>query len=70
MSYSRNSRASAARIGVSRFSSDPVMPSEATTSFARKSIRGRIVEKWPRPIRSGCVSATSSMSIPPMSLNT
>ena len=48
----------------------PVMPTDATASLARKSMLGRIVEKWPRPMWSGCCSATSSMSIPPMSENT
>ena len=70
MSYLTKSCASFDRIGVSRFRSDPVMPTDATTSFAMKSMWGRIVEKWPRPMWSGCCSATSSMSMPPMSEKT
>ncbi len=70
MSYFTNRRASFARMGVSRLSSVPVMPVDATASLARKSMCGRIVEKWPRPMCSGWVSATSSMSMPPMSEKT
>ncbi len=70
MSYFTNSFASFERIGVSRLSSEPVIPIEAIASFALKSMCGRIVEKWPRPMWSGCSSATSSMSIPPMSEKT
>ena len=70
MSYLTNSWASFERIGVSRLSSLPVIPIDATTSFAMKSIDGRIVEKWPRPMWSGWLSATSSMSMPPMSEKT
>ena len=47
----------------------PVTPVWAITSFAWWSLKGSIVEKWPRPTCSGCCSATSSMSIPPMSEN-
>ena len=67
MSCSRNSRASRARIGVRRFSALPVTPTEAITCLASKSENGRSVEKCARPTCSGWVSATSSMSIPPMS---
>ena len=52
-----------------RFSRLPVTPVWATTSFARKSGASIRFERWPRPTWSGCCSATSSMSIPPMSLN-
>ena len=45
------------------------MPSEAITCLACQSENGLIVEKWPRATWSGCCSATSSMSIPPMSEN-
>ena len=45
-------------------------PTDAITSLALKSLKGRIVEKWRRPTWSGCSSATSSMSMPPMSEKT
>ena len=70
MSYFTKSLASLERIGVSWFRSEPVMPTDAITSLAMKSMWGRIVEKWPRPMWSGCCSATSSMSMPPMSEKT
>ena len=56
-------------IGVARLSSDPLTPVWAITCFAWKSEIGSRLEMWPRPTWSGCFSATSSMSIPPMSLN-
>ena len=40
----------------------------ATSSLAMKSENGNRVEKWRLPMCSGCFSATSSMSMPPMSL--
>ena len=48
-------------------SARPLTPTEAITCLASKSLNGRSVEKCARPTCSGCVSATSSMSIPPMS---
>ncbi len=54
---------------MARFSCEPVTPVAATTCLASKSGIGIRLETWPRPTWSGCVSATSSMSIPPMSLN-
>ena len=54
---------------MSRLSADPVTPTEAITCLAWKSENGSRFEKWPRPTWSGCFSATSSMSIPPMSEN-
>ena len=69
MSQSRINWASRARIGVARFSSEPVTPVWAITCLAWKSEIGSRLERWPRPTWSGWRSATSSMSIPPMSLN-
>ncbi len=69
MSFSRKRRASLARIGVARFSCEPVTPVAAIVCFASKSGIGKRFDTWPRPTWSGWVSATSSMSIPPMSLN-
>ena len=69
MSQSRISRASRARMGVARLSSDPLTPVWAITRFAWKSEIGSRLEMWPRPTWSGWEAATSSMSIPPMSLN-
>ena len=66
MSYSENSRASRAMIGVSRCSALPVTPVEAMTSLASKSAGSRRLERCLRPTLSGWVSATSSMSIPPI----
>ncbi len=69
MSLSRNRRARRASTGVARCSALPVTPAAAITCLAWKSENGSSVEKWPRPTWSGCSSATCSMSIPPMSLN-
>ena len=55
-------------IGTSLFSAGPVTPTEAITCLAWNSLRGRMFEKCWRPTWSGWLSATSSMSIPPMSL--
>ncbi len=52
-----------------RLSALPVTPAAAITCLAWKSETGSRFEKWPRPTWSGCSSATCSMSIPPMSLN-
>ena len=41
MSYSRNSRARRARIGVRRLSAEPVIPSEAISCLACQSENGR-----------------------------
>ena len=67
MSLSTKSLASRVRIGVSLLSALPVTPTEAMTSLAWKSEKGSRFEKWARPTWSGWVSATSSMSMPPMS---
>ena len=66
-SYCTKIRASAATMRLSRFSSLPVTPTFATASFASKSENGRRFEKFVRERCSGCCSATSSMSMPPMS---
>ena len=54
MSYSRNSRASLATIGVSRFKALPLTPSEAISCLASHSENGARVEKWRRATWSGC----------------
>ena len=56
-------------MGVRRVSARPVTPVAAIVCLAWKSERGRRLEKCPRPTWSGWVSATSSMSMPPMSEN-
>ncbi len=66
--YVRNARAIRATMRESWFSSLPVMPSEATSSLNLNSCSGWNVEKCARATCSGCCSATSSMSMPPMSL--
>ena len=53
---------------LSRPSAPPVTPVFETASFASKSEKGRRFEMWVRERCSGCCSATSSMSMPPMSL--
>ena len=58
-----------ARIGVARLSCEPVTPVAAIVCLASKSGIGIRLVTWPRPTWSGCCSATSSMSMPPMSLN-
>jgi hypothetical protein len=68
-SYSRKSCISWNTMGVSRTRSSPVTPTCATASFAMRSVSGSSVEKCVRERCSGCCSATSSMSMPPMSLN-
>ena len=54
--------------GVSRTSASPVTPVAPIASFAMRGEIGRIDEKWVFETCSGCFSATSSMSMPPMSL--
>ena len=54
---------------MARVSAEPVTPVWAITCFAWKSESGSRLERWPRPTWSGCDAATSSMSMPPMSLN-
>ncbi len=56
-------------MGVRRLSALPVTPAAAITCLAWKSLTGSRFETWPRPTWSGCSSATCSMSMPPMSLN-
>ena len=68
MSLSTNSCASLRTIGVRRFSALPVTPVCAMHSFAWKSLSGRMFDRCTRPTWSGCSRATSSMSMPPMSL--
>ena len=53
---------------LSRLRSLPVTPVRETASFASKSETGRRLERCVRERCSGCCSATSSMSMPPMSL--
>ena len=53
---------------LSRPSAPPVTPTFDTASFASKSENGRRFEMCVRERCSGCCSATSSMSMPPMSL--
>ncbi len=54
---------------MARLSWEPVTPVAAIACLASKSGIGIRLVRWPRPTWSGWVSATSSMSIPPMSLN-
>ena len=61
-------RASAAAMASAGVRSEPLMPSDAISSFAMKSEKGSSVEKWRLAMCCGCFSATSSMSMPPMSL--
>ncbi len=68
MSLSTKSWASRRTIGVRRCSGLPVTPVCAMHSFATKSEIGMRLEMCARPTWSGCFSATSSMSMPPMSL--
>ena len=52
---------------MSRFSAWPLTPVAAIASFAMRGVIGSSDEKCVFETCSGCVSATSSMSMPPMS---
>ncbi len=68
-SKSRKIFISSKTIGVSLFSSPPLTPVAAMASLAIRGVMGRMVENQVLETCSGCSSATCSMSIPPMSLN-
>ena len=69
-SCSTKARASAATMRLRALSAPLVTPTLETATFAWKSEKGRATEKCTRARCCGCCSATSSMSMPPMSLKT